>query len=126
MRTWDIREERINVCIWHSNGYDWHTRCDDWTAGKRRRKRAREKRKETEQRTTEGEGGEEQRDYVEKSSSFVCQSFSNDTLVIRIYIHYRANECMTSIYLHFNSECACNLFCTIDFMMWLSSKSVRS
>jgi hypothetical protein len=46
--------------------------------------------------------------------------------VIRIYIHYRASECMTSMYLHFNSEWACNLFCTIDLMMWLYSKSVLS
>lgn len=61
------------------------------------------------------EGGE--RDYVKKSSSFVCQSFYNDTVVIRIYIHYKASECMMRTYLHFNSKCARNLFCTIDLMM---------
>jgi hypothetical protein len=55
----------------------------------------------------------------------VCQSFYDDTVVIRIYIHYKASECMTWMYLHFNSECACNLFCTIDLMMWLYSKFVR-
>lgn len=70
------------------------------------------------------EGGE--RDYVKKSSSFVCQSFYNDTVVIRIYIHYKASECMMWTYLHFNSKCARNLFCTIDLMMWLYSKFVHT
>jgi hypothetical protein len=32
---------------------------------------------------------------------------------------------MTWMYLHFNSERARNLFCTIDLMMWLYSKLVR-
>lgn len=111
------------VCIRHSNGNDWHTPYDDWTAGKRRseREREREKRKERKTRGLNGreEGGEG--DHVKKSSSFVCQSFYDDTVVIRIYIHYRASECMTWMYLHFNSERACNLFCTIDLMMWLCS-----
>jgi hypothetical protein len=60
-----------------------------------------------------------------KSSSFVCQSFYDDTVVIRIYIHYKASECTMWMYLHFNSERARNLFCTIDLMMWLDGKFVR-
>jgi hypothetical protein len=83
----------------------------------------------------EREGGEERKEtmserkkeaMLKKSSSFVCQSFyDRHSTVIRIYIHYRASECMTSMYLHLNSECTCNLSCTIDLMMWLYSKSVR-
>jgi hypothetical protein len=53
---------------------------------------AREREKKTMSERTE-EGGE--RDHVKKSSSFVCQSFYDDTVVIRIYIHYKASECMT-------------------------------
>jgi len=112
-----LRRESVCVCmyIWHSNTNDWHTPRDDWTAGKRQR--GKEKEKRDDERTEEG--GEEG-DHVKKSSSFVCQSFYNDTVVvIRIYIHYKASECMTWMYLHFNSERACNLFCTIDLMMWL-------
>jgi len=52
---------------------------------------AREREKKDDERTEEG--GE--RDHVKKSSSFVCQSFYDDTVVIRIYIHYKASECMT-------------------------------
>ena len=77
--------------------------------------REREKRERERRVNGREEGGEG--DHVKKSSSFVCQSFYNDTVVIRIYIHYRASECMTWMYLHFNSERACNLFCTIDLMM---------
>ena len=80
---------------------------------------ARERGKRKERKTRELNGREEggEGDHVKKSSSFVCQSFYDDTVVIRIYIHYRASECMTWMYLHFNSERACNLFCTIDLMM---------
>jgi hypothetical protein len=84
-------------------------------------KRAKEREKRNDERTEEGGEG----DHVKKSSSFVCQSFYDDTVVIRIYIHYKASESMTWMYLHFNSECARNLFCTIDLMMWLYSKFVR-
>ncbi len=122
MHTSDIWEERICMCvyIWHSNGNDWHTPYDDWTASRQKTEREGEGKRDDER--TE-EGGE--RDHVKKSSAFVCQSFYNDTVVIRIYIHYKASECMTWMYLHFNSERARNLFCTIDLMMWLYSKLVR-
>jgi len=75
--------------------------------------REREREKKDDERTEEG--GEN--DHVKKSSSFVCQSFYDDTVVIRIYIHYKASECMMRTYLHFNNERACNLFCTIDLRM---------
>lgn len=45
----------------------------------------REKRREGREDERAGGGGEG--DQVKKSSSFVRQSFFNDTLVIRIYIH---------------------------------------
>jgi hypothetical protein len=90
------------------------------TEGKRVKETEREREKDDERTEEGGEG-----DHVKKSSSFVCQSFYDDTVVIRIYIHYKASECMTWMYLHFNSECTCNLFCTIDLMMWLYSKFVR-
>jgi hypothetical protein len=48
----------------------------------REREREREREKRDDERT-EGGGG----NYVKKSSSFVCQSFYYDTVVIRIYIH---------------------------------------
>ncbi len=80
---------------------------------KTERKKAKEREERDDERTEEGGEG----DHVKKSSSFVCQSFYDDIVVIRIYIHYKASECMTWMYLHFNSERACNLFCTIDLMM---------
>lgn len=87
----------------------------------REKRRVNEREGEREKRNDERtEGGEEEEegDHVKKSSSLVCQSFYNDTVVvIRIYIHYKASECMTWMYLHFNSECTCNLLCTIDLMM---------
>jgi len=59
--------------------YMCHSNINDWT-GKRKRG----------ERTEEEEGG-----YVKKSSSFVCQSFYYDTVVIWIYIFYKSGKCMS-------------------------------
>lgn len=125
MCTSDIWEERIYiyVCVYLALEWQWLTHSLRRLNSRQKTEREKE-RKERERRGVNGreEGGEG--DHVKKSSSFVCQSFYNDTVVIRIYIHYRASECMTWMYLHFNSERACNLFCTIDLMMWLCSQFV--
>lgn len=97
----------------------WLTHSSWWLNSRQKTERNGEwkkKRKRNDERTEE-EGGEG--DHVKKSSSFVCQSFYDDKVVIRIYIHYKASECMTWMYLHFNSKRTRNLFCTIDLMMWL-------
>lgn len=112
------------VCVYLALEWQWLTyslrRLNSRQKTKREREREKRERRGVNGREEGGEG-----DHVKKSSSFVCQSFYNDTVVIRIYIHYRASECMTWMYLHFNSERACNLFCTIDLMMWLCSQFVR-
>jgi len=64
--------ERKRVCV-----YMCHSNINDWTSD--------------EDRTEEEEEG----DHVKKSSSCVCQSFYYDTVVIWIYIYYKASKCMS-------------------------------
>jgi hypothetical protein len=119
-----LRRERVYMCVYMALECQWLTHSSR-RLNSRQKDRQRDREKESEKRDDERteEGGEG--DHVKKSSSFVCQSFYDDTVVIRIYIHYKASECTTRMYLHFNSERTRNLSCTIDLMMWLYGKFVR-
>lgn len=88
-------------------------------AGKRHRRERRNERK----REREGERERESEQRKSSSSSLSPLSVSH-SLSLSFNIHRLESARM---YLHFNVQCTRNhLFCTIDLMMWLTSKLAHS